>query len=319
MATDAGQPSADTTRESWRALYPFESHYFDLAGTRMHYLDEGTGSPVVMLHGNPTWSFYYRDLVLGLRDECRVVVPDHIGCGLSDKPQDYPYRLEQHITNLTRLLNDGLGLGDITLILHDWGGAIGTGYAVRFPKRVSRLVVLNTAAFVLTECPLRIAICKLPVFGSVAIRMLNGFARSALYMAVVNRRAITQSVRDGYLAPYNSYHNRIANLRFVQDIPLSRKHPSWETIAEIEGRLGELREKPMLICWGDRDFCFTPRFLEKWRQHFPHAEVHRFEHAGHYVLEDAGEAVLSRIRSFLQLGGLDSVTPVQDQRDAASM
>src|SRR5262245_40625611 len=132
-------------------LYPFRSHFLDRSGVRMHYLDEGSGPPVVMVHGNPTWSFYFRNLVQALRDDYRTVVPDHIGCGLSDKPGDdrYEYTLDRRVADLEALL-DSLGLtSNLTLVLHDWGGMIGMAFASRHPERIRRLVILNTAAFLL--------------------------------------------------------------------------------------------------------------------------------------------------------------------------
>src|SRR5262249_37712127 len=123
-------------------------NYFSRPPGRMHYLDEGSGEPVVMLHGNPTWSFYYRNLILSLRDSYRCVVPDHLGCGLSDKPSEaaYDYSLKSRIDDLEALLNH-LGVDKITLVLHDWGGMIGMGFAARQPDRIRRLIVSNTAAF----------------------------------------------------------------------------------------------------------------------------------------------------------------------------
>ncbi len=281
-----------------RHLYPFESHYIELGGPRMHYVDSGRGPAVVMLHGNPTWSFYYRDLIRGLCDECRVIAPDHVGCGLSDKPQDYPYALATHIDNLERLI-DHLGLDQITLAMHDWGGAIGCGFVVRQPQRVRRLIVFNTAAFP-GRTPLRIRACRLPIFGPIAVRRLNAFARTAAWMACKNRSRMTPDVRAGYLLPYDSRANRVAILRFVQDIPAGSSHPTYPLIRSIEAGLTELRDRPMLICWGMRDFCFTARFLDGWIERFPEAEVHRFAEAGHYVVEDAAEAILPLVRSFLR-------------------
>lgn len=281
----------------WRSLYPFASHYADIAGGRQHYLDEGRGPAVVMLHGNPTWSFYYRNLVLALRDEHRVIVPDHMGCGLSDKPQDYTYTLRQHIDNLEHLLDEELQVPEVDLVVHDWGGAIGMGYAVRHPERIRRLVVLNTAAFLFAECPLRIRACRWPVFGPLAVRGGNAFARAAVHMAV--RNPLPPEVQAGFLAPYDSWANRVAILRFVQDIPMRRSHPTWETVADIQKSLHLLAEKPMLICWGMRDFCFTGKFLDVWQSYFPTAQVHRFPEAGHYLLEDAGERVNPLVERFL--------------------
>lgn len=258
----------------------------------MHYLDEGAGPPMLLLHGNPTWSFYYRDLIKGLAGRYRLIAPDHIGCGLSDKPQDYPYTLATHIDNLTRLI-DSLGLTDVTLCAHDWGGPIGFGWAVRNPQRVRRLIVFNTAAFLEGVMPLSIRMCRWPVLGPLGVRSLNLFARAATRMTTV--RPLPPQVRRGYLLPYDSYANRVAIHRFVQDIPLSPAVPSYAVMQEIERELPLLRDHPMQIFWGMQDFVFTPRFLESWIARFPHAAVHRLPHAGHYVLEDARQQILPLI------------------------
>jgi haloalkane dehalogenase len=287
---------------SWRDLYPFESHWLDLDGVRYHYLDQGPSdaAPVVMLHGNPTWSFYYRTLIPELSKRYRVVVPDHIGCGLSDKPQRYPYVLAQHIENLERLVAR-LDLTKITLLMHDWGGAIGMGYATRYPQNVDRFVILNTAAFYQPALPLRIKICRIPLFGDLAIRGLNGFARLALVWATSHPKQLSAQVKAGYLAPYNSWRNRIALLRFVQDIPLEKWHRSRKTLDEIEARLFLLAQHPMLIIWGDDDFCFTTKdFLPEWQKRFPSAKVYVVKAAGHYVVEDAHQRILPWIRAFLK-------------------
>jgi len=164
-----------STVEALKKGYPFKTPYIDLKGVKYHYLDEGQGNPLVMLHGNPTWSFYYRRLVLALKDQYRIIAPDHIGCGMSDKPQKYNYRLSQHIDNLDILLNK-LNLKDITLVMHDWGGAIGMGWAAKRPDRVKNIVLFNTAAFLSPLIPFRIRICRIPILGDIAIRGLNAFA-----------------------------------------------------------------------------------------------------------------------------------------------
>ncbi len=279
-------------------LYPFEPHYIDLDGHRMHYVDEGAGPPIVMLHGNPTWSFYYRDLIKGLRDRCRVIAPDHIGCGLSDKPQDYAYTLANHIDNVERLI-DHLGLSDVTLVVHDWGGAIGFGWAVRHPELVKRFVVFNTAAFTGERCPWRIRVCRWPVLGDLLVRGLNGFAGAAVYMACKHRERMTREVKRGYLLPYANWADRVANLEFVRDIPLSESERSYGTLRDIEAKLPVFRDRPMAIFWGAKDFCFNDRFLSRWQELFPNASVERFADAGHYVVEDAHERVLPAVREFL--------------------
>jgi haloalkane dehalogenase len=280
-------------------LYPFESNYFEAIGGLMHYVDEGAGPPIVMLHGNPTWSFYYRELIKGLCDRYRVIVPDHIGCGLSDKPQEYPYTLSTHIDNLEQLM-DHLDLHDVTLAVHDWGGPIGFGWATRHPQRVGRFIVFNTAVFLRGRMPLRIRICRWPLVSDLAVRRLNAFARAALWMACADRRRMTPSVAQGYLLPYNSAANRIAIQCFVRDIPFSARVPSYRVLQEIEARLPLLEDRPMTILWGMRDFCFTEQFLVEWIREFPRAVVHRFDNAGHYVVEDAHERIVPIIGTFVE-------------------
>lgn len=286
------------------ALYPFASHWFERDGIRMHYLDEGPrdAPPIVMCHGNPTWSFYFRTLIPALSRDHRVIVPDHVGCGLSDKPQDYPYTLAQHIGNLEALIAH-LDLRAITLIVHDWGGGIGMGYATRHPETVSRFVVFNTSAFYLPAIPGVLKLARSPGLGEFLLRGLNAFAGLAVWLGVVHRNRMTPAVRAGYLAPYNSWRNRIAIYRFVQDIPVSADHPTRATVDAIDARLPVFRDHPMLIIWGAKDFVFTvDDFLAGWRARFPSAEVHVLEDAGHYVVEDAHEQIVPLLREFLKDG-----------------
>ena len=285
--------------EDWHSLYPFSSHSLQLDGLRYHYLDEGRGQTLLMLHGNPTWSFYWRNLILAFRDRYRVVAPDHIGCGLSDKPQDYPYCLEQHISNVVRLIEQ-LDLSQITLMLHDWGGAIGLGTALKVPDRVARIVLFNTGAFPPRFIPFRIRICRTPLVGRWAVRGLNVFARAALTMAVEKPDRMTPAVRSGLLAPYDNWANRVAIDRFVADIPMTRRHPTWNTLAEIENGLPSLACRPIELIWGMRDWCFRPICLDRFLLHFPEAQVHRLDDAGHYVVEDAHERIIPLVADFLE-------------------
>ncbi len=285
--------------DSWRKLYPFASHELRLDGHRYHYLDEGSGPPLLLVHGNPTWSFHWRELITALRGKYRLIVPDHIGCGLSDKPQQYEYRLAKHIDNLSQLV-EHLNLGDVTLLAQDWGGAIGLGTALRLPDRFARYVLFNTGAFRSTHMPWRIAACRVPLFGPFAVRGLNGFARAALSMAVEKRDRMTSEVKAGILAPYDNWQNRVAIDRFVQDIPMDKSHPSYDTLFEIEQRLPSLAERPFLFVWGMRDWCFTPHFLERFLENYPTAEVHRFDDCGHWVVEDAHERIVPIVERFLE-------------------
>ncbi|HVS52325.1 MAG TPA: alpha/beta fold hydrolase [Opitutaceae bacterium] len=265
----------------------------------MSFLDEGprAESAVVMLHGNPTWSFYYRHLVHALRHVRRCVVPDHIGMGLSEKPPAYDYTLERRIADVESLVAT-LGLKEIDLVVHDWGGAIGFGFAARHPELIRRIVILNTAAFTIDRIPARIALCRVPLLGPLIVRGFNGFARPAMSMAM-HRRALTADEKRGYLLPYPSWKDRVAVNAFVQDIPMSPAHRSWATLKAVEQKLVNFRDRPALLVWGGRDFCFDDVFLARWREFLPQATVHRIADAGHYVLEDAREEVVPRITSFL--------------------
>ncbi|MBI2986218.1 MAG: alpha/beta fold hydrolase [Deltaproteobacteria bacterium] len=285
--------------DSLRMLYPFQSHFLNLDGGRYHYLDEGQGEPIVMVHGNPTWSFYYRHLIMDLRKQYRVIAPDHVGCGLSDKPQRYDYTLERHIANLERLM-EHLALKKITLIMHDWGGPIGMGYAVRHPDYVRRFVILNTVAFWSPHIPWFLRFCRLPVVGPIAVRGLNLFAVVAASVACRHRERMTDEVRAGYLAPYNSYANRVAVLRFVQDIPVSSAHPTYAPLQAIEKGIAQFQRSPMMIIWGGRDPVFTSILLESWKERFPNAVVKEIDDAGHYVVEDAHERIIPWVREFLE-------------------
>jgi haloalkane dehalogenase len=275
----------------------------DLGGLRYHYLDEGEGEPVVMVHGNPTWSFYYRRLVEALSPSYRTIVPDHIGCGRSEKPDDarYDYTLERRVADLEALLDRLRIDGGLTLVLHDWGGMIGMTYAARHPERVSRLIVLNTAAFHLPATkpfPWPLWVCRDGPMSAWLVRGLNLFCRGTAFIGT-KRRPLPRDVREAYLAPYDSWRNRIAIHRFVQDIPLKSGDRAYPTVTEVQDRLGLLADVPMLIAWGMKDFVFDHHFLDEWVRRFPRAEVHRFEGAGHYVLEDESERIVSLVQAFL--------------------
>lgn len=288
----------------FREEYPFESRFLDLDGLGVHYVDEGerNAPPVLMVHGNPTWSFHFRHLIRALREERRAIAVDHVGCGLSDKPRDWPYRLADHVDMLERAIL-ALDLRDLALVVHDWGGAIGLLAALRRPERVSRLVILNTGAFTGMRAPWRIRICRAPLLGPLLVRGLNGFILAALRMASRAPARLRGAVREGYLMPYRSWDDRLAALRFVQDIPLSPGHPSWASLKELEEGLPRLAGLPACIVWGERDWCFTPAFREEFERRFPAAEVHRAQQAGHWVLEDAREQVIGWIRDFLARTG----------------
>lgn len=291
-------------------LYPFQSHWLDLDGIRLHYLDEGPrdAPPVLMVHGNPTWSFYYRNLVLALRERYRCIVPDHVGCGLSDKPGDdaYPYRLERRIDDLATLM-DHLALNQpVTLVVHDWGGMIGFGWATRAGTRgsqaaapIARCVVLNTAAFPLPadkRFPLALWFAGRTRMGALAVRAFNAFASGAARFGF--KQPVAPEVRAAYTGPYDSWDHRIATLRFVQDIPLREGDPGFDIVRRTGDALASFADTPTLIAWGMKDFVFDHHFLSRWESLLPRAEVHRYEDCGHYVLEDGGQRLVGQITDF---------------------
>ena len=287
-------------------LYPFAGSMREVNGFKMHVLDEGLSQTqdgtVLMLHGNPTWSFFFRNLILGLRGTHRVIAPDHIGCGLSDKPdeQRYPYTLERRVDDLEALI-DQLGIrGRITLLVHDWGGMIGMAYAARHPEKINRLVLLNTAAFHLPKTkklPRSLWLCRKTPLGELLIRDTGLFTSVLARWAVC--RPMEQRVREGYLWPYRRPDDRTGLFRFVQDIPLAPEDPGYQLVSEVQAKVPTFNRIPVLILWGEKDFVFDHHFLREWEKLLPSAEVHRFPNAGHYVLEDAGEEILPLVQTFL--------------------
>lgn len=255
-----------------------------------------------MLHGNPTWSFYYRRLVLALRETHRCIVPDHIGCGLSDKPDDatYDYRLRSRVEDLDTLVGH-LGLQQpLTLVVHDWGGMIGFAWAVQHPERIARTVIMNTAAFPLPpskRMPAALSLVRDTRLGAFLVQRFNAFAGIAARVGF--RKPVAPEVRAAYTLPYDSPANRIATLRFVQDIPLSAQDIGYDILLNTAKRLHLLADKPCLIAWGEKDFVFDQPFLETWLSHYPHAEVLRFPDCGHYILEDGGDALIAHIARFI--------------------
>ncbi len=287
----AGNPRGDTVSK-------------DRSSLRMHYVDEGVGAPVICVHGNPTWSFYYRDVINALRATHRVIAPDHIGCGLSDKPDDtrYSYTLAQRVADLEALL-DHLELHEnLSFVVHDWGGMIGLAAALRRRSAVARVVVLNTAAFrnpkgLRLPWPLWF-VRNVPWLANPMILGGNAFVRGTLRYGA--RRPLGAEIAACYRLPYDSWANRRATLRFVQDIPIVSTDASYSLVQWTDEQLDALRAVPMLVCWGRRDFVFDDAFLAEWRTRMPHADVHAFPDAGHLVLEDAREQAIPLISAFVR-------------------
>lgn len=263
-----------------------------------------------MVHGNPTWGFYYRRLMDRFRNDYRIIVPDHIGMGRSEKPDDsqYDFTLKRRIDDLERLMKHLEVERNVTLVVHDWGGYIGLGWALRKPSRISRVVILNTAAFMIPrdmKLPWELWVVRnVPGVSDIAVRKFNAFAGMATKMAV--QSPMPENVRRAYVAPYDNWDNRLAVLRFVQDIAVKPKDPSYKEFKWIDRNLSRLKGKPLLICWGLKDFVFTERVLKEWKDRFPKARIKRFKDGGHYVLEDKPKEIIREMEQFFDknpLGG----------------
>jgi len=286
------------------AGFPFTSHKATVGGHEMAYVDEGSGPPVLLVHGNPTWSFYYRSLLTALPPlGLRAIAPDHIGMGRSDKPAaaDYPHTLQRRVDDLAAFI-DGLGLTEpLSLVVHDWGGAIALAWAVDNVDRLDKLVVLNTGAFPLPpgkSMPWSLRAARLPLVGDLAVRRLNAFSRGALVMGS-GRRWLPAEARAGLLAPYDSPAHRVSVSQFVRDIPLSPRDPAYAVLARTEQRLHLLRAVPTTVCWGMKDPVFDETVLDHLLTLLPEAQVHRYADAGHYVLEDAADRIVPLVTRFL--------------------
>lgn len=295
--------------QDFEVLYPFESHFINVRGHRLHYIDQGTGQIIVMLHGNPTWSFYFRNIIKGLSPQFRCIAPDHIGCGFSDKPssgqkkEEYSYTLTDRIKDLDFLIKNIVPCEckKINLIIHDWGGIIGLGWALNNLHRIDKIVITNTAGFLLPESktfsPVLWMIKYLTPLAVPAVLGLNLFAKGSSFLGP--NKKLSVKVRRGLTAPYNCWKNRIATLRFVQDIPITSKDLSWPIVNNIDQNLTKLNKDKLLLLWGGKDFIFDLNFYNEFKLRFPGIRSKLFQNAGHYLFEDEPIHTLKLILSFL--------------------
>jgi pimeloyl-ACP methyl ester carboxylesterase len=289
-------------------LWPHEPRWFDSADGRMHYVDEGPrdGLPVVLLHGNPTWAFLYRNFIPPLVDAGhRAIAVDHLGFGRSDKPaRPELYTIERHARRLEALL-ESLDLHEATAVPQDWGGPIGLWWATRHPDRQRGLFILNTFAHRPRDkvtLPLPLRLFRAPLVGDVMVKGLDLFKRGFLFQAgVVHRERMTPAVKRAYRSPHPSWSSRTPVLVFPREIPSGPQGPVSDLLAEVEQGLERaFRSKPVGIAWGMKDIAFTPEMLEQlWLRTFPDATVLRLEDAGHYLQEDAHERIVPRLLEHL--------------------
>jgi pimeloyl-ACP methyl ester carboxylesterase len=296
--------------EDWTfgGTWPFEPRWFDADGGRVHYVDEGPreGTPVVMLHGNPAWSYLYRRFIAELTAAGhRAVALDLLGFGRSDKPDDSAaYSIVRH-SGRVRTLLDGLDLRDVCLVVHDWGGPIGLPWAVANEERVARLMILNTFAPTLPGPmgrSLTLRLLRLRGSGELIAKVRGGLTEDFLLGAGTRRRdRLDDDVKRAYRAPYPDAASRTGVLAFPRQVPLSPDTPVAELTRETDAGLKRhFRDRPAHICWGMRDVLFGPDVLDLWRAALPNAGVTRLEDAGHFVQEDAYEQVIPELLGLLE-------------------
>jgi haloalkane dehalogenase len=299
-----------TANWSFGGTWPFEPRYFDAGDGRLHYVDEGPrdGRPVVMLHGNPAWSYLYRRFIPALTGAGhRAVAVDLLGFGRSAKPAGRDaYAIDRHVARLERLLGS-LDLRGACLVVHDWGGPIGLPWAARNPDRVTRLMILNTFAPRLPAPMGKAATLRMlrtPVVGAMIATVRAGLTEDFLFKAgVVHRDRLDDDAKCAYRAPHPDRASRAGVMAFPRQVPLSDDTPvarlSRETADALER---DFRDRPARICWGTRDVLFGDAVLDLWRQTLPHAQVTRLDDAGHFVQEDAYEEVIPDLLELLASG-----------------
>ena len=288
--------------ETFSGTFPFAPHYLDEGGFDLHYVDEGAGAPVLMVHGDPSWGYLWRAFIGPLAQSFRVVVPDHMGMGKSGHPAPAaPYRLADHVRNLERLVLT-LDLRELTLVLHDWGGPIGLGVAVRHPERIARLVLMNTwaqARWPGAPFPRLVELIRSPR-GEQFVLERNGYVTVALRGTMSRHERLDQTALDAYLAPYPNPTSRQALLSFSRDIPVEERDPSFAELRRTEHALPRFRDRPVLIVWGMQDPVLPPTVLERWRATYPRADACEIQDASHFLQEDAPEDVLACLAAFLR-------------------
>ena len=291
----------DIKDETFNGSYPFRPNYLEIGGFKMHYVDEGEGEPVVMLHGDPTWGYLWRKFIPSVSDTHRVIVPDHMGMGKSSVPKNpNPYLLRHHISNLEELLLS-LKLKEITLVLHDWGGPVGMGFAVRHPGLIKRLVLTHTWAFAEWpggKFPRLLEIIR-SERGESFVLEKNGYVKRALLGTANYPENYTSKVLNAYLSPFPTPESRLALLCWSRDISVSESDRSYGEMNHIEDKLSLLADIPVLLIWGILDPVLPGSVLEKWRRIYPHAQVCEIEDASHFLQEDSPKRVIGEIKQFL--------------------
>jgi haloalkane dehalogenase len=282
------------SRPSWipEELYPFEGHYAKLDGHTIHYLDEGSGPPLLLLHGNPTWSFLYRDVIKGLRDRYRCIAPDYPGFGLSSASPGYGFAPAEHAAVLGRLI-ERLDLTDVTMMVQDWGGPIGFAAATAQPHRFSAFVIGNTWAWPKSDPATQLFSRLLggPIGGYLILQ--RNFFVERIIPGNVKRHKLGQDVMDAYRGPFPTPDSRRPMHVFPREILASRPF-----LAEVERRLPSVSDRPALLAWPTKDIAFRSPERRRWEQLFPNHHTVLLDGAGHYIQEDAAGEIVEAIRTW---------------------
>lgn len=275
-------------RPAWvpSRLFPFQDRYADVAGCRVHYVDEGSGPPLLLLHGNPTWSFLYRDVIGGLRERYRCIAVDHAGFGLSAPRPGFGFTAREHAEVLEALVLE-LDLTGVTMMVQDWGGPIGFAVATRHPERFERFVVANTWAWPKSDPATQLFSRALG--GPVGRRLI---LNRNLFVEGILRRALrtppSEEVMDAYRGPFPTPGSRVPTAVFPREILAARPF-----LEEVERGLARLRDRPALIVWPTNDPAFRERERRRWEELFPDHRTVLVRGAGHYVQEDAPEEIVA--------------------------
>jgi haloalkane dehalogenase len=287
------------TTPAWldRTMYPFASKTQPVAAGRLHYVDEGRGDPILLVHGTPTWSFEYRHLIGALSPSHRCVAPDHLGFGLSERPGDFAYTPEAHAGVLAEFV-DRIGLDGFTLVVHDFGGPIGLPLALAERSRVARIVLLNTWMWPFDDDPQMVRRARIAggALGKWMYRHLNFSLKVLMPSAYGDRRRLTPDIHRQYLEVFRDKEARVRVLH-----ALARAlNGSRDYYARLWADVARLRRFPALVVWGLKDSAFKPTQLARWREALPDAEVVTLSHAGHWPHEEEPAAVVEAVRRLLR-------------------
>ncbi|TFG00619.1 MAG: alpha/beta fold hydrolase [Promethearchaeota archaeon] len=280
---------------TFNGTFPFKPHFKKINGFKMHYVDEGKGAPIICLHGMPTWSYLYRNFIRDLSNANRVIAPDHMGFGKSDIPLNKEYRMHEHIDNLKEFLLK-LDLWDITLVLQDWGGPIGLGFAVDFPNRIKRLIIMNTSVGILRDDK-KPWYAKLEEKGIYRQFIMN--IEAIIKAGMYHKNRVTETMIEAYTAPFPKRNYYIGALAWPKDIPVGKKHPSAKGMIDIRKNLKKLSNKKKILIWGLKDSIFPERVINSWHKIYPNIPTFKIKDASHFLQEDAPEKIISIIKEFV--------------------